>query len=401
MSAWSASRSFTITGAGPGSPPAPVLGPTRGYSTFHPWEFIHFDWSDVPEAVTYRLEVSNDPNFPLGTVPPGTQTFWNDNISNSEDGYVHTMEGNWFARVFSVTADNPQTGVRSLPSNVIQFSVFYNNPIGPPPVLLSPLGNPTLTLPVTLSWAHVPNPQSSGYVLEISRNAGFTDLEFFYNQYTEPTQVMVSLTPGPKFWRVRSQHGLSSPTTNAVTGPSTTGTFTISSAPPTPVSIAPMGNEAMTMYSGASGFMFALQLTAGVPAGGATIALSSSHPTVIPLPASIAMQGTHAWTQFPVNVGHVSTPTVVTLTATLNGVSASSQVTVLPPTLNNDPLQPEVRATGGATMSGWVNLEGSGTAAPGGFVVNLSDNSPAVTVPATVTIPAGFNGAGSRSRLAP
>jgi hypothetical protein len=61
-----------------------------------------------------------------------------------------------------VSADNPQEGVRSLPSNVIQFSVFCSNPIGPPPRLLSPVANPTLTLPVTLSWAHVPNPQSSG-----------------------------------------------------------------------------------------------------------------------------------------------------------------------------------------------------------------------------------------------
>jgi hypothetical protein len=33
-----------------------VLALTRGYSTFHPWELIHFDWSEVPNAVTYRLE---------------------------------------------------------------------------------------------------------------------------------------------------------------------------------------------------------------------------------------------------------------------------------------------------------------------------------------------------------
>jgi hypothetical protein len=168
-----------VTGAGPGTPGTPVLAPTRGYSTFHPWESIHFDWSAVPDAVTYRLEVSNDPSFPLGEVPAGTQTFWNDNIPTNSDGYVHTAIGNWFARVFAVSADNPQEGVRSLPSNVIQFSVFYNNPIGPPPQLLSPVNNPTLTLPVTLSWAHVPNPQSSGYVLEIARDAGFSDVEWF------------------------------------------------------------------------------------------------------------------------------------------------------------------------------------------------------------------------------
>ena len=400
VSAWSAPRSFVVTGPGPGSLAAPVLAPTRGYSTFHPWEFIHFDWSVVPNAVTYRLEVSNDPSFPVGPVPAGTTTFWNDNIPTNSDGYVHTMIGNWFARVFAVDADNPQEGVRGLPSNVIQFSVFYNNPIGPPPQLLSPLGNPTLTLPVTLNWAHVPNPQAMGYLWEVATDPGFNNIEAFNNQYTEPTAVMLSLTSGPKYWRVLSQHGLSSPTTNANTDWSTTGQFTISSAPARPVSIAPMGNTQMVMYSGGEGVV-AVQLTAGVPPAGATLQLSSSHPTVAPVPASISMQGGHAWTSFPFRVGQVTTPTVVTLSATLNGVTASSQFTLRPPTLNDETLQPQVRATGGATIAGWVDLEGGGLAGPAGFRVNLSTDSAAASVPATVTIPAGVSGTGFSIQTSP
>lgn len=391
--AWSATGSFTVTGAGPGTLPTPVLGPTRGYSTFHPWEAIQFQWTAVPGAVTYRLEVSNDPNFPVGPVPQGTVTFWNDNIPTNSDGYIHTQIGNWYARVFAVSADNPQEGVRSLPSNVIQFSCFFDNPVGPPPVLLSPVDNPTLTLPVTLNWAHVPNPQPSGYVLEVAGDPGFTDIEWFFNQYTEPSTVMLSLTSGPKYWRVLSQHGLASPTTNANTAWSSTGRFTISSAPPTPVSIAPLGNSQMSLYSGAEA-MIAVQLTAGVPAGGATIALSSSHPALAPVPAALSMPGTHAWAQFPIRAGQVTTPTAVTLTATLNGVSASSQITLRPPTLNDEIFQAApVRATGGAVMTGWVDLEGGGLAGPGGFDVALATDSPAATVPATVTIPAGVSGA--------
>src|SRR5262245_18033768 len=147
----------------------------------------------------------------------------------------------------------------------------------------------------------------------------------------------------------------------------------------------------MVVYSGASG-MLALQLTAGVPASGATIALSSSHPSLVPMPATISMQGTHAWTQFPFTAGQVTTPTVVTLTATLNGTSASSQITVRPPTLNDNILQAVVRATGGTAMSGWVDLEGGGLAGPSGFSVALSSSSPAATVPASVTVPAGVSG---------
>ena len=390
-SAWSQARSFVVTGAGPGSPGTPVLAPTRGYSTFHPWESIHFDWTAVAGAVSYRLEVSNDPAFPMGQVPSGTITFWNDNIPTNSDGYVHTMIGTWYARVFAVDADNPQEGVRGLPSNVIQFTCFYNNPIGPPPQLLSPLDNPTLTLPVTLSWAHVPNPQAMGYVLEIANDPGFSDVEFFYNQYTEPTQVMLSLSSGPKFWRVLSQHGLASPTTNAITDWSTTGRFTISSAPARPVSFALSGGPPIA-YSGAE-HRLALQLTAEVP-GNAVVTLSSSHPALAPVPSTISMPGGFAWTEFPIRMGQVTTPTQVTLSATLNGATASTVITLRPPTLNDETLQPIVRATGGASMSGWLDLEGGGLAGPSGFVVNLSSNSPAATVPATVTIPAGVNGTG-------
>jgi hypothetical protein len=398
-SAWSAPRSVVVTGAGPGTPGTPVLAPTRGYSTFHPWEFIHFDWSAVPNAVTYRLEVSNDPSFPLGPVPAGTITFWNDNIPTNSDGYVHTMIGNWFARVFAVDADNPQEGVRSLPSNVIQFSCFYDNPIGPPPQLLSPLGNPTLTLPVNLTWAHVPNPQAMGYLWEVATDPDFTNIETFNNQYTEPIAEMLSLTPGPKFWRVLSQHGLSSPTTNANTDWSATGSFTISSAPATPVSITVQGTPGFE-YSGAERRV-AVQLTAGAPPAGATVALSSSHPALAPLPATLSMPGGHAFSVIPIRFGQVTSPTVVTFTATLNGVSASNQFTLRPPTLNNEFLQSVVRATGGETLFGWVDLEGGGLAGPAGFNVNLSTNSPAAAVPATVTIPAGFTGTGFSIQTSP
>jgi hypothetical protein len=389
-SAWSQASSFVVTGAGPGSPGTPVLAPTRGYSTFHPWESIHFDWTAVPGAVSYRLEVSNDPGFPVGSMPAGTTTFWNDNIPTNSDGYVHTMIGTWYARVFAVDADNPQEGVRGLPSNIIQFTVFYNNPVGPPPQLLSPLDNPTLTLPVTLSWAHVPNPQAMGYVLEIANDPGFSDVEFFYNQFTEPTQVFPSLSSGPKFWRVLSQHGLASPTTNAVTDWSTTGRFTISSAPARPASFTLSGSLPIA-YSGAERRL-ALQLTA--EAGNAVVSLSSSHPALAPVPSTLSMPGGFAFTEIPIRMGFVTVPTEVTLSATLNGATASTVITLRPPTLNNEFLQPMVRATGGASMSGWVDMEGGGRAGPSGFVVNLSSNSPAATVPATVTIPAGVNGTG-------
>ncbi len=397
-SAWSPPESFAVTGAGPGTPGTPVLAPTRGYSTFHPWESIHFSWSLVPDAPTYRLEIANDPAFPLGTSLPAFATFWNENIRTTEDGFVwHPSlgEGRFFARVFAVASDFAG-GVRSLPSNVIAFTVFYSNPIGPPPVLLSPVSGETLTLPITLAWAHVPNPQASGYVLELSRNASFSSIEFFYNQYTDPRAVLTSLSSGTKFWRVLSSHGLSSPETLdspgtvANTAWSATGTFTLSSAPARLVSLTLTRSP---VYSGAEE-RGVLQLSAVAPAGGAAVALSSSVPSALPVPASSTIPAGIAYSEvFGFRAGQVTSPTPVRVTATHSGSSVFADVTVMPPTLNDDPLQSgPVRATGGAAMLGWVDLEGFGVAPPEGVTVDLSTDSPFASVPAAVTIPAGAIG---------
>ena len=398
---WSAIRSFTVTGVGPGTPGTPVLAP-QPYSTFHPWESVQFNWSAVPNAPTYRLEVSNDPNFPLGTVPPGIVTFWNDNIRATTDGFItHPSlgEGTFFARVFATDSDFAG-GVRSLPSNVIQYSVFYNNPVQPPPTPLSPVNNPTLTLPITLNWTEMPIPQPMGYDGQISSDPSFSTNEApFFAQLTQPTFNILSLTPGLKFWRVRSTQGLRTPDLPAFTDWSGAGSFTISSAPATVVSVAPLGNPEMVMYSGASGAV-RVQLTAAVPAG-VTVALASSHPTQVPVPSTVTVPGNSALAEFPMTVGQVTSPTQVTLTATLNGLSTSNQFTLRPPTLNDDPLQSLTKATGGATMFGWVDLEGGGLAAPGGFAVNLSTDSPAASVPMTVNISAGFRGAGFQINTAP
>src|SRR5678815_3243179 len=65
--AWSQPRSFTITGASAGSSGAPSLGPTKGYSTFHPWEVMTFIWSAVPDAASYVLQYSTDPSFSVSS----------------------------------------------------------------------------------------------------------------------------------------------------------------------------------------------------------------------------------------------------------------------------------------------------------------------------------------------
>src|SRR5438128_8388856 len=284
---WSQARSFTVTGTGPGAPGTPTLSPTKAYSTFHPREVMTFNWSAVPGAATYFLEAATDPNFPVLT------RFQFDNIPNTTYSFAvgDGNQGNYWGRVYAVDAN----GVLSAPSNVIGFSVFFNNPLPPPPMPLSPANGVTLTLPITLTWSDVPNPQPSGYEVQIATDSGFRNVEDFIPQLNDPSRTVLSLRPGTKYWRVRSMQGDSSPTTGAFTAWSPARTFTVSSAPPTPVSLTAASNP---LYSG-EGTWIAVQLTAAVSAGGASIALASSNPRVVPLPASVPMPANTAWTQSP------------------------------------------------------------------------------------------------------
>jgi hypothetical protein len=376
--AWSQPRSVTVTGVGPGEPGTPTLAPTKAYSTFHPYETITFNWTAVPGAATYTLEAATDPSFPIVTrihinnIPSNTMTF-----------AIANPEGSYFARVYAVNAN----GIGGVPSNVIQFSVFFNNPIGPPPVLASPATGSTLTLPITLTWADVPNPQPSGYELQIARDSSFSSVEEDDPQLTDPSRTVLSLTSGTKFWRVRSAQGDNSPDTAAETAWSATRSFTIPAAPSKPVSVVIAKDP---LYSGES-TLFQLQLSTAVPSGGATIALSSSDQGALPVPATVTMPGNLAWMQFDMiefgqKAGQVNADTPVTVTATINSASAAGHFTVKPPSLHSLIISPST-ISGGAQPGGIVQLNGQ--APSGGAVVTLSSDSPAVQPPATVTVDPG------------
>lgn len=394
---WSAPRRVVVTGSSTGVPAAPTLHPPHEATQFRTLETITFSWTAVPGAVSYVLQESSDPTFPVGVRSrqvnlQGTT----ERISAGRD------QGSFKARVLAVNAD----GLMSAPSNLVDFSVSDTNPMPPPPTLLGPANGTTRTLPVTLSWSHVPNHQDDGYVIQVSNNATFTSITHTFRT-SDNQRIVPTLTAGTKFWRVRSQHGYIG-ANEAYTAFSATGTFTVA-----PVSL---GVGAVTfptrVFSGGEA-RGSVDLTAPAPAGGATVQLTTDSPALLPeLPASrqVTAGETSANvlvfpTGFPnslrgMRVGFVTTPTPVTVTATYNGTSASTTITILPPTLNDTPFQLfPVKATGGADMLGIVDLEVGcfagfcdGLAPPGGFRVNLSSSSPAATVPATFTIPAGAGG---------
>ena len=371
-SSWSAARSFNITGAGPGQPGAPALSPTKAYSTFHPLEVMTFNWSPVTGAASYVLQVSKDPSFPTTT----TASF--NNIPNPTYSFSTPDEGTYSARVFAVSAN----GVAGVPSNIINLSVFYNNPIGAAPAPLSPASGASLTLPVQLAWTNVANPQPSGYELQIAKDSGFQQIEDDSPQLNDPNRTVLSLTAGQKFWRVRSAQGDSSPTTAAETAWSASGSFTLSPAPPAPATLA---LTTSAFYSGNTTWV-QLQLSGAAPAAGAVINLTSSNPAAAPVPASVNMPGNTAWMQFQIQAGQVTSSTPVTLTATLNSGQASVQFNVLPPSLKSITMNAGT-ISGGAQVGAIAMLNGQAPA--GGAVVDFSSDSPSAMPPALATIPAG------------
>lgn len=370
--AWSAARSFNITGAGAGQPGAPTLSPTKAYSTFHPLEVITFNWSPVAGASSYVLQVSKDPSFPVTT----TGSF--NNIPNATYSFSTPDEGSYSARVYAVNAN----GVAGVPSNIINYSVFYNNPIAAAPAPLSPAAGSSLTLPIQIAWTDVANPQPSGYELQIAKDAGFLQIEDDAPQLNNANRTVLSLTSGQKFWRVRSAQGDSSPTTAAETAWSAVGSFSISAAPPSPASLA---LTTSAFYSGNTAFL-QIQLGGAAPAAGAVINLTSSNPAAVPVPASVNMPGNAAWMQFQIQAGQVTSPTPVTLTATLNSGQASMQFNVLPPSLKSLTITPGT-ISGGANAGAVAMLNGQAPA--GGAVVDFSSDSPSAMPPALATIPAG------------
>ncbi|MBZ5523286.1 MAG: hypothetical protein LAP21_13700 [Acidobacteriia bacterium] len=370
--AWSGAQSFIVTGAGAGAPGTPTLEPTQGYSTFHPREVITFNWSAVPGAASYVLQSATDPGFPVLT------RIQFDNIPNPTFSFASGNEGFYSARVYAVDAN----GVAGVPSNVITYSVSYNNPLPPPPSPLTLASGGTVTLPVTLTWTNVLNPQPSGYELQIANDSGFKTIEEEAPQLNDPSRTVLSLTSGTKFWRVRSSQGDASPTTAAVTAWSKTGTFTVSAAPPAPVSLTLTSNP---LYSGNSTWI-AVQLTAAAPASGTTISLTSSDPVAAPVPAAITMPGNIAWMQFQMQAGQVTAPTPVTITATMSSGASSVQFNVLPPSLQSLLITPGT-ISGGAQPEAIIMLNGQAPA--GGAAVNMMSDSSSVLAPASATIAAG------------
>jgi hypothetical protein len=128
-------------------------------------------------------------------------------------------------------------------------------------------------------------------------------------------------------------------------------------------------------------------LNTTAPSGGVVVALSSSSGAAT-VPSSVTIPAGASSASFPITTTSVATQTSVTISGTFpTTVTRTTTMTVVPSPTPLSVLFSPNPVTGGQTSMGTVTL--TGPAPSGGSTVTLSSSSTAVSVPASITVPAG------------
>jgi hypothetical protein len=376
-SAWSAVRTFTVTGLG-AAPGTPAFSTPATGAQFHVREFFNIKWSAVPGAHYYLLEVDNEPTFsyPL-TLTTNAITFG----TQAEGGWGNPLDV--YYRVRAVSADN----VRGLPSATLTIHVTNAAPVPPSPSLISPAAGATATLPFFFDWSDTANPQVPAYDLDVDTDPNFGGsfgVLFLSGITRSDFMITPDLLPrGNYFWRIRALHG-------DAFGPWSAGrAITVNAPPATPPDlnlfaiIAEPGNG----YGGNS-TNARVMLDKPAPAGGAVITLASDIPQAeVPARTITIPAGKTDALVSPVTTGPVPPNGILGVLRAAYGAGAQQSSLGVLPILYGMELSNE-SVVGGTSFTGTVTLQSA--APPGGVTVRLiSGETSLVRPPATVFIPAG------------
>ena len=349
-------------------------------------------------ADAFVAELSADGSTLLySTYLGGTQSEGGDDIARHPSGDIYVV-GHTYSIDFPTTAgafDTVFSGDLSIfwgDGFVAKFATDSGTstpPSTPPapgaPSLLSPANNETAPQPITFQWSIASG--AASYTIQIDDSSAFTaPLVREQQNITVTRYATVGLATTPHFWRVRAVN------TAGVAGPwSAVRTFTPGAAPP-PATLSTFETNPSTVVGGnlSSGTVV---LSVGAPEGGAQIALTSSHPAVASVPATVTAPTLSFTGTFTITTSPVVTTTTVTITATYNGATRTAPLTVTPaiaeplPSVQSLALSP-ASVTGGSNSAGTITL--SGGAPQGGAVITLTNGNPAAaTIPASVLVLAG------------
>jgi hypothetical protein len=157
------------------------------------------------------------------------------------------------------------------------------------------------------------------------------------------------------------------------------------------LTVGPLGLQSLTLNptSVYGGYTSAgtVTLNGPAPAGGLTVSLSSSDPTVVTVPASVTVAQGATSTSFTATTSSPDTTKAVVISAVAGGDIRTATLTVRPIGVYQFSLA-YAKAGSEATVTGTVFLNAG--APTGGTVVSLtSDNPGAASVPASITVPGG------------
>jgi hypothetical protein len=160
---------------------------------------------------------------------------------------------------------------------------------------------------------------------------------------------------------------------------STSPTSTTTTAALQSVSLSP------TSVAGGLAVTGTVTLTANAPVGGALVTLTSSSAAAT-VPANVTVDAGTTGKTFEIDTVASAAASAATITAAYLGVSQTATLTIGRLTLQSLSLS-AASVVGGAVVTGTVTVATAASA--GGLLISLSSSSPAVVVPASVTIDAG------------
>jgi hypothetical protein len=378
-------------------PPAPaLLGPANGATVSAPVD-ITLDWSDVTDIgsgiLAYHVQMSPNPGF-VDDPTDITATFYEAWLPTSVAVVPRSQSntGTMYWRVQALDGANnlsPWSPART-------FTVASPAPPAVPTLVSPPNGGTYAPGSISFAWNGVAG--AASYTMQIDDSSSFSAPILVTGTVTDPKNTTTLTTQRTYWWRVRSNGstGLSSAW-------SASRSFQMKSgmpAPPVPpaTSTPPAsmpGPFTITFSNGGTTFAgrsvaATITLQSPAPAGGATVALASQTPESVSVPSSATVPAGATTTTFTVTA---PAGKQVGFRPTISGEYAGSTQGALIQVWADIPTYGLTLSLGAASVRGGTPVQGMITfpsAAPlGGVVVPLATSDPSVSVPASVTIPAG------------
>ncbi len=378
-----------------------VDGFIQGYPGYAPWEWatqgelagawINLNWPTpvtISQVVLYNrqdlvddvlsgtLSFSDGTTVPVGQLPingnaflvsfaPKTVTSMKFTVDDAVGQNIGLTEMEVYGKLAGTTANHPQ---------------IYQGPVASAPYQTDAYGQkltPSITDAQTTNLSVVAfdvdaQPLSYTWTSDSGAVSG-TGSAAVFNPPVVPVPTVVTATVTVS----NGQGGTAQNSTLITVTPSNTSGISVSSLAVNPTSIA----------SG-SPVVGTVTLNQMAPQG-AVVLLASANPAIATVPSTVVVAPGSSSASFPVSTSYVASTTLVTISASLGGVTQNASLQVLQPpvTVSSFTFNPAT-VGGGNSSTGTVTL--SGPALAGGAVVTLTSNSPSVaTVPASVTIPPG------------